>query len=135
MTTTNLVAAQSALDVAIKYLMENNMTIKDGHNGGTGEVTLSGVAIHQSGTRFEIVALFDAPYFSINPIRFSTKGPLTLNSWSCGGTFYVEGELANDVATYNESLTFGGGIIEYWTSDMEGSLSAKPGNGLVSKEV
>lgn len=110
-----LIAAEIVdMKKAYAALLADHMIVVDGHGNGTGKVELSGLAVHVNGNAVEIVGLCDAPYFSINPVRW-VNNKLQLGKWSTGGCFTNTGDMAADTKTYNDSLSFGGGIVAYWT--------------------
>lgn len=126
-----VVTVETAIET-MKQMVEvakmNNMTITDGHGDGTSSTTISGLAVHVSGSKVDIVAMFDATYYSINPVSMRDNN-IRLSSWSCGGCFTNRGSLETAVREYNDSLTFGGGIIAYWNEEDGLITDVKLGEG------
>lgn len=109
-------AAIETMKQMVEVVKMNNMKITDGHGDGKSSIAIDGLAVHVSGTKIDIVAMFDAAYYSINPVNMRGND-LRLSNWSCGGCFTNRGSLETAVREYNDSLTFGGGITAYWNEE------------------
>lgn len=123
--------AEVALNEFTAKLKEADMTIAYLHGHGDKTITLDGLAVHGVAGFYEIVALFDSSYFSVNPVLTLKDGSLAVSKWATGGTFFNRGDMEKDVQEYNNSLTFGGGILLYWTTEMDSVGKADAGKGLI----
>lgn len=70
-------------------LRNDNLKLRDGHNGGKDVMTVSGVAEFKNNGKVHVVPLFKQyEYFCLNPIGLDDEGKLVLETSSVGACVF-----------------------------------------------